>query len=523
MSTVPHRLPKDPAVLRQMVAAGQAALAERDTEIERLRSRLRHREAELEKLKFELARLKRMRFGRSSEKLDGEIQQLELLIEALETTALATPPIAMPPTSRQRPVRQAMPAHLPRESHVHDLGCVCPDCGGALRAIGEDVTEILEYVPEHWKVQRHVRPKSVCDDCNTLVQAPAVSRPIPKSTAGPGLLAHVLVSKYADHLPLYRQSRIYARDGVELNVSTLADWVGQASKLVRPLVEAIGTHVMAGSKLHADDTPVPVLDPGRGRTKTGRLWTYVRDDRNSGDDTPPAVRFCYTPDRKGERPREHLKSFVGTLQADGYAGFHHLYASGTIHEAACWAHVRRKFFDVHQATDSPIAKDILERVQQLYALEAEIRGESADRRREARQSRAGPVLDELKAQLIAARRTISAKSALAGAIHYALSRWPALTRYGDDGTLEIDNNIAENALRCVALGRKNYLFAGADSGGERAANVYTLIGTALLNGVNPEAWLRHVLERIADLPISRVCELLPWHVKDKLATDNSST
>ncbi|MDA3919946.1 MAG: IS66 family transposase, partial [Salinisphaera sp.] len=500
MPTACHSLPNDPAVLREQLAASQAAvaardavIATRDTEIEQLRGRLCYREAELEKLKFELARLKRMRFGRSSEKLDGEIQQLELLIEALETPSPAASPIATGDTPRRRPVRQALPDHLPRESHVHDAGCVCPDCGGALRVIGEDVTEILEYVPEHWKVQRHVRPKSVCGDCDTLVQAPAVSRPIPKSYAGPGLLAHVLVSKYTDHLPLYRQSRIYARDGVELDVSTLAGWVGQAAALVRPLVEAIGTHVMAGAKLHADDTPVPVLDPGRGRTKTGRLWTYVRDDRNSGDETPPAVRFCYTPDRKGERPRQHLKSFTGTLQADGYAGFHHLYASGTIHEAACLAHVRRKFFDVHQATDSPIAADILERIQGLYAVEAEIRGEPADRRCAARQSDARPVLDQLKTQLIAARRTISAKSALAGAIHYALSRWPALTRYCDDGVLEIDNNIAENALRCVALGRKNYLFAGADSGGERAASVYTLIGTALLNGVNPEAWLKHVL------------------------------
>ncbi len=494
MPTTLEPLPNDPTVLREQLAASQAAvaardavIATRDTEIEQLRGRLCYREAELEKLKFELARLKRMRFGRASEKLDGQIEQLELLIEELETPTTTASPIATGETPKRRPVRQALPDHLPRESVVHEPGCVCPDCGGVLRAIGEDVTEILEYVPEHWKVARHVRPKHVCDACDTLVQAPAVSRPIPKSYAGPGLLAHVLVSKYCDHLPLYRQSKIYARDGVELDVSTLAGWVGQASALVRPLVEAIGTHVMAGNKLHADDTPVPVLDPGRGRTKTGRLWTYVRDDRNSGDDTPPAVRFCYTPDRKGERPRQHLKPFIGTLQADGYAGFHHLYDSGTIHEAACWAHARRKFFECHQATGSPIATAILEQIKALYALEAQVRGQSAAQRRAARQADARPVLDALKNQLIEARRAISAKSALAGAINYALSRWPALTRYCEDGVLEIDNNIAENALRCVALGRKNFLFAGADSGGERAASVYTLIGTALLNGVNPEA------------------------------------
>lgn len=386
MPTASHTLSNDPAVLRDLLQASRAALATheatiaaRNTEIERLHSRLAYREAELEKLKFELARLKRLRFGRASEKIDGQIEQLELLIEELETPVPAASPIAMPETPKRRPARLALPDHLPRESVVHEPGCVCPECGGALRAIGEDVTEILEYVPEHWKVQRHVRPKRVCDACDSVVQAPAVSRPIAKSYAGPGLLAHVLVSKYADHLPLYRQSRIYARDGVELDVSTLAGWVGQASTLVRPLVEAIGTHVMAGAKLHADDTPVPVLDPGRGRTKTGRLWTYVRDDRNSGDDTPPAVRFCYTPDRKGERPRQHLKPFAGTLQADGYAGFHHLYDSGTIHEAACWAHARRKFFECHQVTDSPIAADILERIQALYVLEAGVRGQPAAR------------------------------------------------------------------------------------------------------------------------------------------------
>jgi transposase len=321
--TAPDSLSDDPAALR-------ALLAVRDAEIQKLRGQLSHREAELDKLKFELARLKRLRFGRTSEKLDGQIQQLELLIEALDTPAAPVAPVDRSAPSKRRPVRQALPSHLPRESVVHDAGCVCPDCGGTLRALGEDVSEILEYIPEHWKVIRHVRPKNACDVCDTVVQAPAGARPIVNSYAGPGLLAHVLVSKYCDHLPLHRQSRIYARDGVELDVSTLADWVGQASALVRPLVEAIGDHMMASTKLHADDTPVPVLAPGRGRTKTGRLWTYVRDDRASADGTPPAVAFRYTPDRKGERPRQHLKDFTGTLQADGYAGFHHLYAHGTI-------------------------------------------------------------------------------------------------------------------------------------------------------------------------------------------------
>ena len=502
-------LPDDPQALRQLVHTARA-------EIEQLRAQLRHRHAEIDKLKLELARLKRLRFGRRSEKLDGQIEQLELLIEELETPDEVAPAPKAAARPKAQPVRQPLPEHLPRESVVHDSADHCPDCGEGLRPMGEDVTETLEYVPEHWKVIRHHRPKYACQHCQTVVQAPAVSRPIPRSYAGPGLLAHVLVSKYCDHLPLHRQSRIYAREGIDLDVSTLADWVGQSSALCQALVEAIAEHVMATDKLHADDTPVPVLAPGRGRTRTARLWTYVRDGRASGDATPPAVCFRYTPDRKGERPRAHLKDFSGTLQADGYAGFHHLYASGRIQEAGCWAHVRRKFYDLHQATGSPVCADLLERIGALYAVEAEIRGQSAEQRRDARQSRAGPLLAALKTAMLKARRKASAKSALGAALHYALSRWPALTRYCDDGVLEVDNNIAERALRCVALGRKNFLFAGADSGGVRAANLYTLIGTAQLNGLNPEAYLRYVLTHIADHPISRIDELLPWHVKDKL-------
>lgn len=525
MKTPAQDLPQNAAQLRSLLQAARAeiatrdnVIAHRDAQITQLHGRLAHREAELDKLKFELARLKRLRFGRSSEKLDGEIAQLELLIEEIQTPAPADPasPAADTPAPKARPVRKALPAHLPRESQVHAPACVCPDCGQALRSIGEDVSEILEYIPEHWKVIRQVRPKAACDACDTVVQAPAPSRPIPKSYAGPGLLAHVLVAKYCDHLPLHRQSRIYAREGVELEVSTLADWVGRSSDLLAPLTDAIERHVMAASKVHADDTPVPVLAPGRGRTKTGRLWTYVRDDRASASTDPPAVRFVYTPDRKGERPREHLKPFQGHLQADGYAGFHHLYAGGAIREVACWAHVRRKFYDIHQATASPIAADILARIAGLYQLEADIRGKPSQSRCRARQSRTGPLLEQLKQKLESTQRQVSKKSALATAMTYALSRWPALTRYVDDGTLEIDNNIAERSLRCVALGRKNYLFAGSDNGGVRAANIYTVIGTALINGVNPQVYLRTVLERIADYPVSRVNELLPWNLKDEL-------
>src|SRR5216110_1346215 len=271
--------------------------------------------------------------------------------------------------------RQPLPAHLPRETHrVLPKQEVCPDCGGKLKQLGEDVSEMLEYVPEHFKVIRQARPKLACACCDKIVQAEAPSRPIERGMAGPGLLAHVLVSKYCDHLPLYRQSEIYAREGVELDRSTMAEGVGGCSRLLEPLVEALRRHVMSAEKLHADDTPVPVLAPGNGKTKTGRLWTYVRDDRPTGDQAAPAVWFAYSPDRKGEHPERHLREFRGTLQADAYAGFNQLYQNGRIQEAACWAHVRRKFYDLQQAHASPVATEALERIGALYAIEKEIRG-----------------------------------------------------------------------------------------------------------------------------------------------------
>lgn len=298
----------------------------------------------------------------------------------------------------------------------------------------------------------------------------------------------------------------------------MADWVGRASHLLQPLVEAVSRHVLASSKLHADDTPVPVLDPGQGQTKTGRLWTYVRDDRPANDLTPPAVWFCYSPDRKGEHPQRHLRSFTGTLQADAYAGFQQLYEGGSVAEAACWAHVRRKFYDIHMAHASPLATEALERIAALYAIEKDIRGKPPDIRREVRQQRSVPLLAALRTWLETTLPALSQKSDTAVAIRYALSRWPALLRYCDNGGLEIDNNAAERALRAVALGRKNYLFAGSDAGGERAAAIYSLIGTAKLNAVDPEAYLRHVLARIADHPIHRIEELLPWNVAASLPT-----
>ena len=492
-------LPNDVEALKAELVAARALVIEQ--------------KIELEKLRFEIACLKRMKYGRSSEQLDTQIAQMQLTLEDLEAT-LAETPEALRPAAKEaavKPVRRALPAHLPREDVVHDTACTCPACGGTLRHLGEDVSEMIEYVPGRYKVIRHVRPKFSCAACQKIVQASAPSRPIARGLAGPAFLAHVLVSKYADHLPLYRQSQIYAREGLDLDRSTLADWVGGASELVEPLVRSLGRYVMSATKLHGDDTPVPVLCPGRGTTKQGRLWTYVRDDRPAASTEPPAVLFRYSPDRKGERPKAHLAPFTGVLQADAYAGFDRLYGE-RIQEAACWAHVRRKFYDIHVAHASPIAAEALDRIGRLYGIEAEIRGRPPNERAAVRQARAGPELDSLHAWLHTIVAKLSKKSELALAIRYALSRWTALTRYRDDGRLEIDNNAAERALRAVALGRKNWLFAGSDEGGERAAAIYSLLGTAKLNELDPEAYLRYVLERIADHPINRIEELLPWNV-----------
>ena len=326
----------------------------------------------------------------------------------------------------------------------------------------------------------------------------------------------MLVAKYCDHLPLYRQSEIYARSGVALERSTLADWVGQSANLLRPLIDALERHVMAGEQLHADDTPVPVLAPGTGKTRTARLWTYVRDERPHAGSTAPAVRYHYSADRRGEHPRGHLARFRGVLQADGYSGFGSLYEGERICEAACWAHVRRKFYDIDVAQQSPLARETLERIGALYEIERRINGKPPDVRRKIRQAESRPLIEALHRWFTATLQRVSGRSDIAGAIRYALSRWQALTRYLDDGRLAIDNNAAERLIRPLALGRKNWLFAGSDAGGERAAAIYSLIETTKLNRLDPEAYLRHVLERIADHTVNRVAELLPWNIGNEL-------
>jgi transposase len=492
--------------LKALVLAKQTELDSRTTEIENL--------------KLLVLKLKRMHFGPRSEKCDKDIRQLELRLEDLEASqAAAEPEPPLPATAavkqyvRRKPARRPLPAELPRETETIAPGQeACPSCGGTLRPLGEDVAETLEYVPARFIVIRTVRPKLSCSCCSQIVQAPAPNRPIDRGLAGPGLLAHVLVSKYADHLPLYRQAEIYQREGVDLDRSTLADWVGGASRTLRPLVEALKKYVLSAEKLHGDDVPVPVLAPGNGKTKTGRLWTYVRDDRPAGSEEASAVWFTYSPDRKGEHPAGHLQSYRGILQADGYAGFNKLYETGRIVEAACWAHVRRKFHDLYQAHRSPIAKEALERIAQLYGIEQEIRGRSPAERKEVRQARSRPLLEALHAWWKTTLSKLSQKSDVAVAIRYALERWNALLRFCEDGRIEMDNNAAERALRAVALGRKNYLFAGSDTGGERAAAIYSLLGSAKLNGIDPKAYLSLVLRRIADHPINRISELLPWNL-----------
>ena len=531
---IPTSLPDldslDSEALKKMVVAQHNQLLQQQQQASQLmdsaNQQLEQASQRIEHLKLVVEKYKRMLFGSKSEKLKGELEQLEFQLEELETEQAARQarqphPARATNKSGPRARRKPLPEDLPREVIIHPpASTCCPDCGGALRQFGEDKSEQLERIPASYKVIEHVRPKFACAACEQVVQAPAPARPIDQGLPGPSLLAHVLVSKFADHLPLYRQSEIYAREGIDLCRSTLAGWVGAATELLSPLVDQIRRHVMAGSKIHADDTPVPVLAPGRGKTKTARLWTYVRDDRTAGYETPPAVWFAYSQDRKGEHPRQHLNNFRGALQADAYSGFHHLYG-GDIYEIACWAHARRKFHDIHLVHASPTTSEALLRIAALYGIEEEIRGKPDELRRSVRQARARPLLDSLRQWMEKALGSLSTKSQTAAAIRYALSHWRALTRYVDDGLLEIDNSAAERSLRAVVLGRKNYLFLGSDSGGQRAAALYSLIGTAKLNGLDPLLYLRTVLAKLPDHPINQIQQLLPWNLAPLLQNDPS--
>ncbi|SPJ26383.1 hypothetical protein PAA8504_04241 [Palleronia abyssalis] len=525
MSNSADSLTDDPTVLKAMIAALQAENA-------RISATLQAHEQLVQALRLRIARLQKQAFGKSSEKIEREIAQLELALEDLLIAAAeqqrnepADEEDAHPATteakSRRRP---RVSDETPRERRELDPGTCCPECGGDLRVVGEDVSELLDMIAAQMKVVQIARVKKSCRRCERIVQAAAPSRPIPGSMAGPGLLAQVLVSKFDDHLPLYRQSEIYARMGADIPDSTLLNWCGGAMKVLAPIIERIEAEVMAAPVLHADDTPIRVLDRSRrdrglGKgIKQGRVWAYVSDQRPWAGAAPPGVVYRFSPDRKGEHPRRHLHGSSGILQADAYAGFGQLYerradGSSQFREAACWAHLRRDFHDVWEATKSEIARKALDRIGKIYDVERKIAGQPAELRKAAREQHSRPQVDAFKAWAEAQLARIPGKGDLAKAFRYGLSRWPSFELFLEDGRIGIDNNPAERAMRPIGVGRRNWLFAGSDSGGETLARAMTLIETAKMSGLDPQAWLADVLDRIHDHKINRLDELLPWNWK----------
>jgi transposase len=517
-------LPTDLASAHALIVAQRQALTAAQERAAAAESEAQYRALLIEKLKFTIRKLRHDRFGQSSER-GTLLDQLELQLADLEAdtaqadtaaqiaAAAAGEKMTVPSFERRRPARRPLPEHLPRERIVYPAPSACPCCGGTtLRKIGEDVTETLELIPRRWKVIQHIREKFSCRACEAISQPPAPSHPIARGRAGPKLLAHILFSKYGLHLPLNRQSAVYAREGVDLDVSTLADWVGAAAATLMPLVTEIHAHVFAAERIHADDTTVPVL--AKGKTRTGRLWTYVRDDRPFAGPGPPAAVFFYSRDRGGEHPQQHLAGYAGLMQADAYAGFNRLYEAdrkgGPIIEAACWAHARRKFFDLARINQAPIASEAVTRIDALFAIEREINGLAPPQRMGVRTERSRPLVTALESWLREQRAKVSKNCETGKAIDYSLKRWAALTRFLDDGRLCMTNNAAERELRAIAVGRRNWTFAGSDEGGRRAAALYTLIATAKLNDVDPQAWLADVLARMPDYPAKRIGDLLPW-------------
>jgi len=538
MLTDVKTLPDDPEALRAIIIQQATAITERNHQIKTLettaqsnRATLRAMEALIETLRLRIAKLKRQQFGRSSEKIEREIAQLELALEDLGL-ALTLQPAPEPVNDSssedmavvERPHRRwgvNLAKDLPCQRVVIDPGHSCPDCGGPLRLVSEDVSQLLELVAAKIEMIETARPKKSCRACDRIVQAPLPSKPIARSLAGPGLLAHILVSKFDDHLPLYRQREIFARHGIDIPRSTLIDWTGQAIRTLRPLVAALKNYVFSGNRLHTDDTPVPVLDPASKMKKTreGRLWVYVLDDRPHAGPAPAAAAYFYSPDRKGIHPQTHLKDFKGIIQADAYGGYQRLYEpdprTGAINlrEAACWAHLRRDIHDFYESTGSPIAKAALDRIGELYDIERRINGKSAAARLAVRQAEATPRVAALKIWFEAQLALLPHNHDLAKAFRYGLKRWPSFTLFLENGTVAIDNNAAERAIRPVTIGRRNWLFAGSDGGGENAADILSLIESAKMGGVNPEAYLADVLARINDHKVNRVDELLPWNWK----------
>lgn len=473
-------------------------------------------QAEIERLQAIIDAFMRHRFGRRSEQLDPD--QFQLGLEDVETALATAEAESEAKTGRARGDRPrktnrgSLPAHLERIEQVVDVeDKACPCCGGALHQIGEDVSERLDVVPTTLRVLITRRPRYGCRACESaVVQAPAPARIVEGGIPTEALIAQVLVSKYADHLPLYRQAQIYARQGIELDRSTLADWVGRAAWYLRPLRDHILERLRRSERLFADETTAPVLDPGRGRTKTGQLWAYARDDRPWGGSDPPMVAYVYAADRKAERPQVHLGDFAGILQVDGYGGYAALAKRRSqVQLAFCWSHVRRKFYEL--ADKSPVATEVLRRIALLYAVEAEVRGLPADKRRAVRNEDSRNIVDDLRQYLDARLRQVSAKSKLAEAIRYALTRWDGLARFIDDGRIDLDSNTVERSIRPLALNRKNALFAGSDEGGDNWAVIATLIECCKLNAVNPHQWLTETLTRLANgHPANSVGDLMPW-------------
>jgi transposase len=512
------------------VNALHAAFMAQHVELSRLSGELTVERAEKERvieqnerLRQIIRQLQRMQFGKRSETVDPG--QLTLALEELEQAVASAeaeqhkrePAAKSEPVKRPSQGRASLPGHLPRiELVVEPEDMACPCCGGAMHVIGEDCSERLDVIPAQYQVIVTRRPKYACRSCEgAVVQAPAPPRLIEGGLPTEQLVADVVVRKYADHCPLYRQAQILERQGIEIDRATLAFWVGYASAELKPLWQQIREDLLGSARLFVDETRAPVLDPGRGRTKTGYFWTLARDDRPWGGQDPPAVLYCYAPGRGAEHAVALLKGFSGVLQTDGYAAYQGLTSTkregGPVTLAHCWAHVRRKFYDIAQGSPSPIATEALQRIAVLYQIETEIRGQSAEARRAVRQDRTKPVVEEFKAWLMKRLAEVSGKSVIAGAIRYALGLWEGLIRFLEDGRIEIDSNTVERSMRPVALNRKNALFAGSDEGGANWALLASLIETCKLNAVNPQAWLTDVLTKLVNnWPNSRLDELMPW-------------
>ena len=524
------------------VEALKAALLTARAEVAVARAKASDDQALIAHLKLEIAKLNRQRFGPHAERTARLLDQMELQLEELEASAtsdeIAAEMAAAQTTTvaaftRKRPARKPFPEHLPRERIIVPGPSACLCCGGSrLAKLGEDVTETLEVVPRSWKVIQHVREKFACRDCEKISQAPAPFHVTPRGWAGPSLLAMIAFEKFGQHQPLNRQAERYAREGVALSLSTLADQVGAVCTVMQPIFERIQAHVFAAERLHGDDTTVPVL--AKGKTDTGRCWTYVRDDRPFAGPAPPAAVFYYSRNRRGEHPQGHLARWAGVLQADAYGGYDALYVAdrtyGQIFQAPCWAHGRRKFFelaDIAEATRrksrgktavvSPIAMEAVRRIDALFDIERSINGRPAVERRAVRQDQSARLVAELEGWMRSQRAKLSRHDPVARALDYTLTRWPAFTRFLDDGRICLTNNAAERALRGIALGRKAWLFCGSDRGGHRAAVMYSLIVTCKLNDVDPQAWLADVLARIAEHPVQALHELLPWNWQPRSA------